>query len=175
MTELQFKTANELRARTMDRHTLKRNWSIKVAGLSPARKNGGTAITPGDLVARDKLRLKVFSRLRWRWKTVLLVKSRASDFGYQTPDELLTMDTAGALSLPILVETKMPAPFANSSFKGRKMRALSAGRLIYRRDSRADEAPNIFNPFWKTELVPVSSEPTARRIIPEIILKEVRH
>jgi hypothetical protein len=159
----------------MDRRTLKRDWSIKVAGLSPAEKTGGTTIAPNELVARDKLRMKVFSRLRWRWKTVLLVKSRTSDFGYQTPEELLTVDTSRALSLPILVESQMPTPFAKSPFKGRMMRALSAGRLVYRRDSRPEEADNLFNPFWKAELMPVASETTARRIIPGIILKEVRH
>jgi hypothetical protein len=175
IAELDLKAGNELRARTMDRRTLKRNWSIKVAGLSPAKKTGGTTITPDDLVARDKLRMKVFSRLRWRWKTVLLVKSRVSDFGYQTPDELMTMETGRAMNLPILVESQMPAPFVNSPFKGRMMRALSAGKLVYRRNSRPDEAGNLFNPFWKAELMPVASETTARRIIPEIILKEVRH
>ena len=175
ITELDLKAGKELRARTMDRRTLKRNWSIKVGGLSPAKKTGGTTITPDDLVARDKLRMKVFSRLRWRWKTVLLAKSRASDFGYQTPEELMTVDTGRALSLPILVESQMPAAFANSSFKGRRMRALSAGRLVYRRNSRSGEAGNLFNPFWNAELMPVASETTARRIIPGIILKEVRH
>jgi len=175
ITKVEAGTVNKLKAKTMDRHTLKRNWRIKVAGLSPVKKIGGTNITPNDLFARDKLRMKVFSRMQWRWKTVLSVKSRASDFGYQTPDALMTMDSGRAFSLPILVESPMPAPYANNPFKERKMRALSAGRLIYRRDSRADESANVFNPFWKTELMPVASEPTARRIIPEIILKEVRH
>ncbi|MCJ7501002.1 hypothetical protein MUP29_12190, partial [bacterium] len=164
--------------KTMDRHTLKRNWRIKVAGLSPVKKTGGTTITSDELVARDKLQVKVFQRLRWRWKTVLTTQSRASDFGYQTPAKLMSIDTSdiqSALSLPILVQSDMPSSIVNGPFKEKKLLALSAGRLLYRRDNRADETANIFNPFWRAELMPVASEPTAKRIIPEIILKEVMH
>ncbi len=178
ITEVEPESANTLKVKTMDHHTLRRNWRIKVAGLSPVKKIGGTTITPDDLVASDKLRLKVFRRLRWRWKTVLTTQSRASDFGYQTPADLMSIDTTdvqSALSLSLLVQSEMPSPIVKGPFKEKKLFALSAGRLIYRRDSRDDEAANVFNPFWKTELMPVASEPTARRIIPEIILKEVRH
>jgi hypothetical protein len=56
-----------------------------------------------------------------------------------------------------------------------KLFAVSAGRLTYMRPSRTDEAYNVFNPFWRSELIPVASEPTARRIVPEVLLKEVRH
>ncbi len=177
-TEVQPGSANTLKAKTMDRHTLKRNWRIKLAGLSPVKKTGGTTITSDDLVARDKLQLKVFRRLRWRWKTVLTSQSRASDFGYQTPAQLMSIDTTdltSTLSLPILVQSDMPSSIVNGPFKEKKLLALSAGRLLFRRDSRADETANIFNPFWRAELMPVGSEPTAKRIIPEIILKEVRH
>ena len=177
-TEVQPGSANTLKAKTMDRHTLKRNWRIKVAGLSPVKKTGGTTITSDELVARDKLQVKVFQRLRWRWKTVLATQSQASDFGYQTPAKLMSIDTSeiqSALSLPILVQSDMPSSIVNGPFKEKKLLALSAGRLLYRRDNRADETANIFNPFWRAELMPVASEPTAKRIIPEIILKEVRH
>ncbi|MDF1526956.1 MAG: hypothetical protein RRA15_11955 [bacterium] len=177
-TEVQQASANTLKAKTMDRHTLKRNWRIKVAGLSPAKKTGGTTITSDDLVSRDKLQVKVFKRLRWRWKTALTTQSRASDFGYQTPATLMSIDTSdiqSALSLPILVQSDMPSSIVNGPFKEKKLLALSAGRLLYRRDNREDETENIFNPFWRAELMPVASEPTAKRLIPEMILKEVRH
>ena len=82
---------------------------------------------------------------------------------------------SSAISLPILVQSDMPPSIVNGPFKEKKLRALSAGRLLYRRSSRVDETANIFNPFWRVELMPVASEPTAKRIIPEIILKEVRH
>ena len=178
ITEVKPGAANTLKAKTMDRHTLKRNWRIKVAGLSPVKKIGGTTITPDDLIAGDKLRLKIFRRLRWRWKTVLTTQSRASDFGYQTPADLMSIDTSNArsmLSLPLLVQSEMPSSIVKGPFKEKKLLALSAGRLIYRRDSRDDETANVFNPFWKAELIPVASEPTAKRIIPEIILREVKH
>jgi hypothetical protein len=178
ITEVEPESANTIKVKTMDHHTLRRNWRIKVAGLSPVKKIGGTTITPDDLVASDKLRLKVFRRLRWRWKTVLTTQSRASDFGYQTPADLMSIDTTdvqSALSLSLLVQSEMPSPMVKGPFKEKKLFALSAGRLIYRRDSKANESANVFNPFWKTELMPVANEPTARRIIPEIILKEVRH
>lgn len=178
ITGLDTREVTILKTKTMDRHTLSRNWRIKVAGLSPVKKNGGTAISSEDLAATDRLRLKVFKRLRWRWKTVLAVRSQASDFGYQTPADLMSIDTSDiqpALSLPIMVQSEMPTPLGKGPFKEKKLRALSAARLIYRRESRPGEKANLFNPFWKTELIPVASEPTARQIIPEIILKEVRH
>jgi hypothetical protein len=178
LTEMEPGTANTLKVKTMDHHTLKRNWRIKVAGFSPVKKTGGTTISPDDLDAGDKLRLKVFRRLRWRWKTVLTSQSRASDFGYQTPTKLMSIDTTdvqSALSLSLLVQSEMPSSIVKGHFKEKKLLALSAGRLIYRRDSRDDETANVFNPFWRTELIPVANETTAKRIIPELILKEVRH
>lgn len=168
----------DLREKTMDRHTLSRNWGIKVAGLSPIKKIGGTTITPTDLAATDSLRLKVFKRLRWRWKTVLHTRSNASDFGYHPPAHLLSMEIAGlrsALNLPILVSTKVPEFIAKDPFQQRKLFALSAGRLLYRRPSREGEGPNLFNPFWEAQLSPVADDPTARSALPEIILNEVRH
>ena len=178
ITDLDAGQVTMLKAKTMDRHTLRRNWRIKVGGLSPVKKTGGTTITSGDLAATDRLRLKVFRRFRWRWKTVLSIKSRASDYNYQTPADLMsigTNDVQPDLSLAIMVQAELPAPLGKSPFKEQKLRALSAARLIYRRESRPGEKANLFNPFWKTELIPVASEPTAKRIIPEIILKEVRH
>jgi len=177
-TEVGPEDVNTLKAETMDRHTLKRNWRIKALGFSPVKKTGGTTITTDDLAARDKLQFKVFRRLRWRWKTVITARSQASDFGYQTPDQLMSLDITdnpSALSFPILVQSDMPSSIVKGPFKEKKLRALSAGRLTYKRGSRPDEAANLFNPFWKAELIPVASEPTAKRIIPAIILKEVRH
>jgi hypothetical protein len=177
-TEVQPNSVHILKANTMDRHTRKRNWRINIAGLSPVKKSGGTSITSVDLIARDKLQFKVFKRFKWRWKTVLTSQSRASDLGYQTPAQLMSIDNenlSSAISLPILVQSDMPPSIVNGPFKEKKLRALSAGRLLYQRSSRVDETANIFNPFWRAELMPVASEPTAKRIIPEIILKEVRH
>ena len=178
ITEIEPGTAITLKAKTMDSHTLKRNWRVQLAGMSPVKKTGGTTITSNDLIARDRLQFKVFRRFRWRWKTVLTSQSRASDFGYETPAQLMSIDNAdlgSVLSLPILVQSDMPSFIVNGPFKEKRLLALSAGRLLYRRNSRLDETPNVFNPFWKAELIPVASEPTAKRIIPEIILKEVRH
>jgi len=177
-TEMEPGTTRILKAKTMDHHTLDRNWRIRVAGLSPVKKTGGTTILPENLIANDTLRLKVFRRLRWRWKTVLNANSSATDFGYQSPSGLMSIDIdkdKSALSLPILVQSEMPLSIVKGPFKEKKLLALSAARLSYRRESRVDESANIFNPFWKTELIPVASDPTAKRIIPEIILKEVRH
>jgi len=171
-------TAKTLKAQTMDRHTLRRNWSIQVAGFSPAKKTGGTTILPDDLLAQDKLRLKVFQRLGWRWKTVIRTESRVSDFGYQTPADFLSIDTNSgqtAFGFPIFVQAVIPVPLGNYPSMEVKLFAVSAGRLTYMRPSRTDEAYNVFNPFWRSELIPVASEPTARRIVPEVLLKEVRH
>lgn len=167
-----------LREKTMDRHTLNRNWRIKVAGLSPIKKNGGTTITTTDLTATDSLRLKVFKRLRWRWKTVLRTQSKASNFGYHPPAHFLSIESSGlraALNLPILVSTTVPEFMTKDPFQQRKLFALSAGRLLYRRPSREGEGPNLFNPFWEAQLAPVADDPTARSVLPETILKEVRH
>ena len=167
-----------LKAMTMDPHTMKRNWRIKVAGISPVKKTGATSITTADLVAGDKLRIKVFKRFRWRWKTAISTESRASDFGYQTPSDLMSIETDGiqrALSISILVQSDMPATVIKGPFKENKLRALSAGQLTYTRDTKAEESMNIFNPFWKAELIPVAKQPTVKRIIPEVILREVRH
>ena len=58
---------------------------------------------------------------------------------------------------------------------GKTFIAVSAGSLFYHRESRPDEQANVFNPFWKTQLIPIASEPTAGKIVPKIILKEIRH
>lgn len=167
-----------LRTGTMDRHTLKRNWRIKVAGLSPVEKTGGTKITSKDLEATDRLRLKVFKRFRLGWKTVLKTRSNASDLGYPPPEGLFSMDKSDletVLSLPILIRTKMPAFVANEPFHGRELSAISAGKLVYIRSSKKDEASNVFNPFWKAELTPVAEDPTIRSFLPGTLLKEIRH
>lgn len=178
ISKLDHRNINKLKAQTMDRHTLKRNWRIKLAGMSPIKKTGGTKISSDDLIARDKLRLKVFRRFRWRWKTAISVRSKSSDFGYHSPSNFLTLEHGNeklAFSFPIMVRSKMPLLMANSPFNKNWLIAVSAGRLTYKRESKPDEGANLFNPFWKAELIPVADEPTARRIIPEVVLKEVRH
>lgn len=178
IVKIKTNTVNQLKLKTMDDRTLKRNWRIRVAGASPIKKTGGTIISSKDLVAQDKLRMKVFRRLRWKWKTVLSTRSRTSDFGYTTPAELFSLDvnnTRSSLSFPVLVQAEMPSSIANDSGDKKKLFALSAGKLVYDRDTRQDESSNLFNPFWKAQLIPVASEPTATRIVPTKILKEVRH
>jgi len=157
---------------------LKRNWKVELAGMSPVKKNGGTTVTSDDLISRDILRIKVLRRFRLRWKTFISTKSKASDFGYETPDDFLSLDPANipeAFSVPILVKSRMPSILASGPFKERALMALAAGRLTYVRGSRIDEGPNLFNPFWRAELTAIASEAASKRLIPEFVLKEIQH
>jgi hypothetical protein len=168
----------KMRMETMDRHTKKRNWRISIAGISPIKKSGGTRLDNGNLVAQDKMRMKVFSRLRVRWKTVLSTRSRANDFGYHPPNDLTTLlkgKERPLLSLGITVQSDLPDVSMDLPLGKQKLTAISAATLVYRRESRPDEAPDTFNPFWTTRLIPVASEPTLKKAFPEFILKEVRH
>lgn len=172
------KDTESLKAQTMDRHTMKRNWNIRVAGISPVKKIGGTTITTKDLEARDKLKVKVFSRLHLRWKTFISTGSNASKFGYTTPSDFLSLDSVKnheAFSVSILVKVKMPSLMDVDHFQKKDLMALSAGRITYRRYSKIKEEPNLFNPFWKAELTAINEEPTAKHLLPKFILKEILH
>lgn len=178
LINLDMQNIRKIRAMTMDRHTLKRNWKISVAGISPVKKTGVTRLDKGEMIARDKLRMKVFSRFRLRWKTVLSSRSLANDFGYHPPKgltRLLSKEEEPSLSLGIMVVSDLPKTCAGTSFNDQKLTAISAATLIYKRESRPDESMDTFNPFWTTSLIPVVTEPTLKKIVPESILREVRH
>jgi hypothetical protein len=162
-----------VRKATMDNHTLKRNWRVSLGGMSPVKKTGGISLYSDDILARDKLQIKVFRRLRWRWKTVLSEKNLASNFGYRSPDHLMTLDTGknSRFTLPLALEWN----FQTRNGKEKALLALSAGSIFYNRKSRPTEGPNVFNPFWQSRLIPVSYESTAKRIIPKVLLKEIKH
>lgn len=178
ITELPEGASADLRTATMDRHTLRRNWRVRIAGFSSLKKTGGSTVTRNDAAGNDRLRTKVFRRLRWRWKTVLSTESRASDFGYSPPASFLTLGSERGntpLSLSMVVRAGIPPSAGGGLFRQRELTAVAAGRLYYRRESRVEEPPNLFNPFWRAGLIPVAEEPLVRRIIPETVLKEVRH
>ena len=177
LAKLDKENLEKLRIDTMDHHTKKRNWKISVAGISPVKKTGNTRLENGNLTARDQLRMKVFSRLRFRWKTVLSSRSRARDFGYHPPKDLITLKEGPEppLSLGIMVQLNLQRAGTGPPLPGEKLSAVTAATLLYQRPSRPDETPNTFNPFWTTRLIPVASEPSIRKVISESILREVRH
>ncbi|MDF1535001.1 MAG: hypothetical protein P1S46_00675 [bacterium] len=168
--------AAAVRRATMDSHTLKRNWRVSVGGFSPIKKTGGLNIPTGDLQAQDKLRIKVFKRLRWRWKTALSEKNLASDLGYKAPERIISLNRGKntEFTLPLALQWNFSGELFGE-IDERNFLALSAGRLFYHRESHPEEQPNVFNPFWKTQLIPVASEPTAKKIVPKMILEEIRH
>jgi hypothetical protein len=172
------KDTASLKAQTMDRHTMKRNWNISAAGISPVKKTGGTAITSKDLEARDKLKIKVFNRLRLRWKTFISTVSNATKYAYATPSDFLSLDSTKnpeAFSVSILGKVKMPSLMDVDCFQKKDLMAISAGKITYRRNSKIKEEPNLFNPFWKAELTAIKTEPSAKHLLPELILKEILH
>jgi hypothetical protein len=173
---ISMEKAAPIRKATMDRHTRQRNWRVSAGGFSPAKKSGGTSIQSGDLSTHDKFRVKVFKRLRWRWKTVLSEKSLTSDLGYEAPRQMMSLNIGSGteFTLPLALQWRSPgSPFGNG--EERTFLAVSAGRLFYHRESHPEEQPNVFGPFWKTRLIPVASEKTAKKIVPKVVLKEVRH
>jgi len=178
LVDLDRENLERLRIGTMDKHTKTRNWRISIAGISPVKKTGGTSLHNGSLVARDKLKIRVFSSYRWKWKTVLSTKSDANDFGYRSPEHLLTLSSREKkplLSLAIVAQAT-PVPFpGNLALGERKLTAVTAASLVYKRPSKPQEGANTFNPFWETRLIPVASEASLKKIIPDILLKEIRH
>ena len=171
---------SHIRRATMDRHTAQRNWRVGVGGISPVKKTGGVSLNEGDLQAQDKLQVKVFRRLRWRWKTVLSEKELASKYGYKAPKQMLSLNTGerSEFTLPLALQwnfTRKSSGRDPGQSTGKTFIAVSAGSLFYHRESHPDEQANVFNPFWKTQLIPIALEPTAGKIVPKIILKEIRH
>jgi hypothetical protein len=162
-----------IRRATTDSHTVKRNWRVAVGGISPIKKTGGVHMSGNDIQAQDKLRIKVFRRLRWRWKTVLSEKSLTSNYGYRAPDKVVSLDTdkTSEFTLPLALQWRFPRQGQDE----KSFLALSAGSLFYHREARPEERPNVFNPFWQTRLIPVASEPTAMKVIPKIVLEEIKH
>jgi hypothetical protein len=157
---------------------MKRNWKISIAGISPVRKTGGTKLDNGELIAHDRMKIKVFSKLRLRWKTVLTSQSRASHYGYHPPKNLTTLlkdEKEPSISLGIAVQLDLPELSMGLTPDKKKLTAITAATLIYRRESRPYEVLNVFNPFWTTSLIPVADETTLKKIVPEFILREVRH
>jgi hypothetical protein len=162
-----------IRRATMDSHTVKRNWRVAVGGISPVKKTGGIHIDGDDIQAQDKMRIKVFKRLRWRWKTTLSETNLASKYGYKAPKQIISLDTVNTseFTLPVALQWR----FSRQGQEEKNFLAVSAGSLFYHRESRPEERPNVLNPFWQTRLIPVASEPTAMKIVPKIFLEEIKH
>jgi hypothetical protein len=161
--------------KTLDRHTARRNWRV-LAGALPVRKVGGTVIEDGDSRAFDRLQLRIFSNLKWRWKTVVAAGSRASDFNYPRHGELMGIspDTLPrGLTLTLRQDPGEPLPLLlPSDFP---LVVVGSGELVYRREGRPEEPPNLMNPFWRARLIPVRDEPGARRQIPPLLLAGTLH
>jgi len=178
LTDLDEHNLEKLRIETMDSHTKRRNWKISVAGISPVKKTGNTRLGRGRLIAQDKMKMKVFRRLRLRWKTVLASQSNAEDFGYRQPENPLTIlerKDGPILSLGIVVQSTPSDVPGGLALDQRKLTAVSAASLVYKRESKPGEIRNTLNPFWNTQLIPVASETTLRKFFPESVLKQLRH
>lgn len=178
LTDLDKENMEKMRIGTMDKHTRSRNWRVSVGGFSPVRKTGGTNLAQGRMTAYDKMKFKVFDDFRWKWKTVLTTKSDAGDFGYQSPENLLSLSHGGKktkFDLAIVARATSAPPFGFFPSAERGLTAVSAGTLVFRRPSHPEEDPNILNPFWATRLIPVDSETTLGIIVPDLLLGEIRH
>ena len=162
---------------TLNSHTLRRNWRIGFGAISlPIKKRGGGSVLPNDFTAFDKLKVRTFRRFHWTWKTVLSTASRSSRFGYRSHGRTLNIsDGKFTPGLTLLMESRPPRFSEGLSGYENKLYAVSSGEIYYERPGKPDEAPNLFNPFWRSRLIPVSEETTAHRLIPRPLLKEVRH
>jgi len=176
-TKLDIPESQRLLEETIRGRTISRNWKSKIGGISlPVRKTGGTYFRKDDFHAFDNLRFRVFSRFRWRWKTVLSSNSNASKFGYQGQAALKTIsDEYQPISLSIAVHSSKETDKNPLLGTNKTLTAVSAGELYYLRKSRPEENRNLFNPFWKSRLMPVALETSAKKFIPQILLKEVHH
>jgi hypothetical protein len=166
---------NLLLKETLDPHTAKRDWSTGIPGM-PIRKRGGTGVEGNDFAAFDRLQFKVWHDGRWRWKTILSARSRASEFSYRRHGELLTVEEEAiprGLTLLLTQPAEFPLPCIVPAEL--PLSAVSSGRLAYRRAGKPDEPPDIFNPFWTTGLIPVAEEEGAKRLLPAALLREIRH
>ncbi len=160
---------------TLDPHTARRNWRVP-AGALPVRKTGGTSTRDEGFRAFDRLQFKVWSRGRWKWKTVLATGSRTRDFGYPRHGELLGIDPQAVpegLTLVLRQDPGESLPFLlPSDFP---LTAVGSGRLVFRREGKPGERPNLLNPFWQARLIPVREEPGARRQVPPFLLPGILH
>jgi|GEM_PF-6014844 len=178
LTDLDRENLGKMRIGTMDKHTRSRNWRVSIGGFSPVRKTGGTSLTQEQMTACDKMKFRVFDDFKWKWKTVLTTKSDAADFGYQSPEGLLNLSNGGKdvfLNLTLVAQASPPPPVGLLPFGEHKLTAVSAGTLIFRRPSHPAESPNTLNPFWTTRLIPVDSETSLKKILPDFLLREIRH
>lgn len=173
---LEHPSSRDILLATMDRHTLQRNWRAKIGRIKlPIKKTGGSTLNRNDIRSRDSLQLK---RLTWRgrrWRTVLSWESRASRYGFRGQSKLKTLTEAfEPPSFTLLVHINPKERITSLPSIG-KLTAVSAGQVYYQNPQIRDEKPNLFNPFWRSRLIPVASEPSAVRLVPRVILREVRH
>ena len=163
--------------RTLDPRTLRRNWSFGAGSLPfSVRKRGGSSIPADDFYAWDRLSIQTLKRFRLRWKTVVDTSSRASAFGYRSHKKLMDLNGEDLhLGLTLVLQSNLPPVSSGLTGTKRTFIALSSGELYYRRPDKPSERPNLLNPFWRSRLIPVSSEKTAGRIIPHLFLKEIKH
>jgi hypothetical protein len=173
--EMEDSTARNLLMATMDKQTRKRNWRAKVGGTSlPIKKTGGTSLTDNDLSAYDKLKFRRLTWKGWRWKTVLSARSKASQYGYRGQSPLKTLSED--FSTPVLTISATRQIQNLPAFKNnQQMMAISSAELFYKNRNIPEEKPNLLNPEWRSRLTPISNDPTARRIVPKVILKEILH
>jgi len=162
---------------TLDSHTLRRNWSLGAGSLPfSVKKRGSTRTLIDDFYAYDRLSIRTVKRFRVRWKTMIATSSRASRFGYRS-HKLLTDLASEDLStgLTLMLESDPPPVASGLTGTNRVFRAVSSGELYYHRPDRPEEKPNLLNPFWRSRLMPVSNEKTAKKIVPHLFLKEIKH
>ncbi len=161
---------------TMDRRTKKRNWNIGSGILSlPIKKSGGTKLGSEDYWSFDVLKRKTFKRLKWKWKAILSASSAASEFNYRRTGKILNLSDSVPKSHTIVLKKKLASqeqilPLINTS-----LLAVSSGEIYFRRPYRPDEEENLLNPFWFSRLIPVGDEESAKKLVPEVLLREIRH
>ena len=161
---------------TLDHRTKKRNWNIGSGIFSlPIKKSGGTLLKSDDYRSSDVLKIKTFKRLQWKWKTILSASSAASEFNYRRTGKILNFTDNVPKSHTIVLKKKLTSqkqvlPLINTS-----LLAVSSGEIYFRRPNRPDEEENLLNPFWFSRLIPVGDEESAKKLVPEVLLSEIRH
>ncbi len=170
------KSFNYLIQNTLDRRTKKRNWKIGSGIFSlPIKKSGGTKLKTDDYWSSDVLKIKTFKRLQWKWKAILSASSAASEFNYRRTGEILNFSDDVPKSHTIVLKKKLTSqkqvlPHINVS-----LLAVSSGEIYFHRPNRPDEEENLLNPFWFSRLIPVRDEESAKRLVPDVLLREIRH
>jgi len=161
---------------TLDHRTKTRNWTIGSGIFSlPIKKSGSTRIKSDDYRSFDVLKIKTFKRLRWNWKSVLSASSAASEFSYKRTGEILNFVDDIPKSHTIVLKKKLTSqkqvlPHINAS-----LLAVSSGEIYFHRPNRPDEEENLLNPFWFSRLIPVRDEESAKKLVPDVLLREIRH